>query len=232
MNSNQLSKRLTAVASFVPKGSVTADIGSDHAYLPCYLIHKKIAVSAIAGEVAEGPFQSALKQVEDDGLKQVINVRKGSGLSVLNIGEVDVVTIAGMGGPLISQILEDGKSKLPGVQRLILQPNISAISIRDWLTRNQWKLIAEEILEEDGKVYEILVAEPSERLIELTYADRLLGPFLAKENSAVFQQKWNEEYKQWERILRQLTQAEPSEIIEAKKEELREKMTIVKEALR
>ncbi|MGD7043999.1 tRNA (adenine(22)-N(1))-methyltransferase [Jeotgalibacillus proteolyticus] len=232
MNSHQLSRRLTAVASFVPKGSVLADIGSDHAYLPCYLVQKKIAVSAIAGEVAEGPFQSALNQVEEDGLKHLINVRKGSGLSVLEIGEADVITIAGMGGPLISQILEEGKSKLAGVQRLILQPNINAISIRDWLTQNQWKLTAEEILEEDGKVYEVLVAEPSESAIELTYTDRLLGPFLVKGNSAVFQQKWREEYKQWERILQQLTQAEPSGMIDAKKEELRVKMKIVKEVLR
>ncbi|KIL46020.1 tRNA (adenine(22)-N(1))-methyltransferase [Jeotgalibacillus campisalis] len=231
MNSDQLSKRLAAVASFVPAGSVVADIGSDHAYLPCYLVRKKVAASAIAGEVVEGPYQSAIKQVAQDGLQHWIDVRKGSGLAVLKKDEVDVITIAGMGGPLISQILEDGKSLLPGVKRLILQPNISAISLRDWLTNNYWKLSAEDILEEDGKIYEILVAEPTNNNIQLSYTERLLGPFLMKGNSAVFRQKWQEEYKQWERILNQLDQAEPSPMIETKKEELKMKIKIVEEVL-
>lgn len=231
MNSEQLSKRLHTVASFVPNGSIIADIGSDHAYLPCYLVNKRVASRAVAGEIVEGPFQSALQQVREDGLEDLIEVRKGSGLSVIEQDEVDVITIAGMGGPLITQILEEGKDRLAGVKRLILQPNVSAISIRNWLIENKWKLIDEKILKEDEKIYEVLVAEPSESIEELSYQERLLGPYLAAQKSDVFQQKWEQEYNQWERILNQINQLGKSSDLDSKKSELMEKMAIVKEVL-
>ena len=231
MNSDQLSKRLHTVASFVPTGSVVADIGSDHAYLPCYLLNKKVASRAVAGEIVEGPFQSAKQQVKEDGLEDRIDVRRGSGLSVIDQYEVDVITIAGMGGPLISQILEDGKEKLAGVKRLILQPNISAISIRNWLIENKWKIIDEIILKEDDKIYEVIVAEPSEEKVYLSFEDRLLGPFLSAQKSEVFKQKWQQEYKQWDRILTQINELGKSADLDSKKNELMKKMTIVKEVL-
>ncbi|KIL44430.1 tRNA (adenine(22)-N(1))-methyltransferase [Jeotgalibacillus soli] len=233
MNSNHLSDRLHAVASFIPKGSTMADIGSDHAYLPCFVVKQGIVQKAIAGEVVEGPFLSAKKQVEEDQLSDFIDVRKGNGLAVMEPGEVDVITIAGMGGPLIAQILEDGKNKLPGVKRLILQPNINAISIRDWLVPNEWKVIDEQILMEDGKIYEIIVAEPADQPITpYSPAERLLGPVLLNNRSNVFKEKWQQEYQQWERILNELQEAGNIERIKEKKKELEEKMTIVKEALK
>ncbi|MHC8522589.1 tRNA (adenine(22)-N(1))-methyltransferase [Rossellomorea sp. H39__3] len=158
MNSEKLSKRLETVVSYIPKNSTIADIGSDHAYLPCYAVQAGIAASAIAGEVVKGPFESALKQVKLNALENQVDVRLGDGLDVLRPGEVDCITIAGMGGTLIASILEKGKDKVENA-RLILQPNVSAVSIRVWLMDNGWSLTNEEILEEDGKIYEVLVAE-------------------------------------------------------------------------
>ncbi|WP_409251391.1 tRNA (adenine(22)-N(1))-methyltransferase [Bacillus sp. SCS-153A] len=233
MNAEKLSKRLETVVSFIPEGSRIADIGSDHAYLPCYAVDKGIAVSGIAGEVAEGPYQSAVKQVKYTQLEDVISVRKGNGLEVLSPNETDVITIAGMGGALIASILETGKDKLEGVSRLILQPNVAAISIRKWLLENGWELKAERILEEDNKIYEVLVAEkgnpgaPYEQL----ESELLLGPFLIKEKSSVFKIKWEQELKQWKNILEKMKKAEDSPELRERKAEVKKKIDIVEEVL-
>lgn len=234
MNELKLSKRLEAVASFIPKGSVLADIGSDHAYLPCYAYLQGMIEKGIAGEVVEGPFQSAVQQVRKTELDKVIEVRKGDGLEVISPNEVTCITIAGMGGTLIQSILEKGKEKLAGVQTLILQPNIGAKKIREWLLENGWELIAEQILLDDGRIYEILVAERGQS--EKPYADKkeaylLVGPFLAKERNDVFIQKWTHELAHWKKIVSQLDEAGHTEANEQKRKELTEKIRLVEEEL-
>ncbi|MDF4746179.1 class I SAM-dependent methyltransferase, partial [Vibrio parahaemolyticus] len=164
----KLSKRLEEVVREIPVGSTVADIGSDHAYLPCYTIINNIATKAVAGEVVDGPFRSAQATVAESGLQDKVDVRKGNGLAVITPGEVDVITVAGMGGALIRDILESGKEKLEGVTRLILQPNIAAHHIREWFIENGWELIHEKIVKEDGKIYEILVGERGN--IEVPYS--------------------------------------------------------------
>lgn len=234
MNVERLSKRLSTVANFIPEGAKLADIGSDHAYLPCHVVKAGKIPYAIAGEVVEGPFQSARKQVEMEGLTKQIDVRKGNGLEVIGVGEVECITIAGMGGALIASILEEGKEKLEGVKRLVLQPNISAISIRMWLLENAWSLINEAILEEDGKIYEILVAErgnPKSVYSENIENQLLFGPFLIKEKNEAFIHKWTAESNNWERILKQMSQSsQTAEKIE-KQMEIQKKISMVKEVL-
>jgi len=233
MNIDRLSLRLETVASYMIKGMRLADIGSDHAYLPCYCVRKGISPSAIAGEVADGPLKAAKHQVAAAGLAEFIDVRKGDGLEVLQPSETDCVVIAGMGGALISDILERGKDKLREVERLILQPNVGAIHVRKWLMNNGRRLSAEEILEEDGKIYEILVADFGDPLS--TYGDLnaglLLGPYLMEEKSHEFRRKWEQEVKQWENIVNGLEKAAKSDENLAKKQELLNKIVMVKEAL-
>ncbi|SLL32639.1 tRNA (adenine(22)-N(1))-methyltransferase [Mycobacteroides abscessus subsp. abscessus] len=235
MNTDKLSKRLETVAKYIPKNARFADIGSDHAYLPCYMVKRNDVCFAIAGEVVEGPFQSAVKQVKSEGLTSKISVRKGNGLDVIEANEVDCITIAGMGGTLIATILESGKNKLESVQRLVLQPNVSASSIREWLLKNEWALVAEEILEEDGKIYEVLVAEKGDfhYLYETNKTSELLfGPFLMKEKNEAFAKKWTMEKKNWQRILMQLEAAPNSEENSRKRKELHEKIKLVDEVMK
>ncbi|WP_096153365.1 MULTISPECIES: tRNA (adenine(22)-N(1))-methyltransferase [Bacillus] len=234
MNELRLSKRLETVAHYIPEGYTLADIGSDHAYLPCYAYLNGIIPSGIAGEVVEGPFQSAKEQVQKTSLQAVIDVRKGDGLEVISPGEVDCITIAGMGGTLIQSILESGKDKLTGVKRLILQPNIGAIKIREWLLQNGWELTQESILEEDGRIYEVLVAEPgnpSAPYTENKQAGLLVGPFLLEEKNETFRKKWTHELSHWQKIFSQIENAPITEDNVQKIKELQEKINIVQEVL-
>lgn len=236
VNELALSERLRTVALEIPIGSKIADIGSDHAYLPCYAALQGLISYAVAGEVNEGPFQSAKNQVEKLNLSNCIKVRKGNGLEVIEIDEVNVITIAGMGGPLISEILEAGKDKLNGKERLILQPNIGAISIRLWLIENGWELIKEHILEEDQKIYEVLVAEKGNPLKPYSNEDEresdlLLGPFLKKEKSNVFRKKWMQELSKWKKIIEQINQSAQTEDTLEKRNDLTKRIQMVEEVL-
>jgi tRNA (adenine22-N1)-methyltransferase len=139
-----------------------------------------------------------------------------------------------MGGSLIASILEQGKAKLAQVKRLVLQPNISAISVREWLLENGWGLTAEEILEEDGKIYEILVAEQGDE--KAAYQNNLekgllLGPYLIKDKGYIFQKKWSVEKENWLKILNQLEKASNTVENNEKKQELQKKIGLVEEVL-
>lgn len=244
----KLSKRLQMIADRVPLGSKVADIGSDHALLPTYLAQQGIILFAVAGEVNPGPFEAATRQVLESGLSKKISVRSGDGLAVIEAGEVNIITIAGMGGSLMASILEAGKHKLQGVTHLILQPNVGEDHVRRWLLEQSWKLESETILEEDGKIYEILtaIAVPNEekRTLEVLYAERLLpggvrvskerllqmGPYFISEAPEVWFTKWESELKKLAMIKGQL-QLSSAEASIAKAEQVDQEMKEIKEVL-
>ena len=101
----ELAKRLAVAAAYVPAGSVVADIGADHAYLPIYLVKTGRCARVIATELRSGPFQSALRQVAEHKLESNIDLRLGDGLTVLKPAEAGVLVLAGMGGNTIREIL-------------------------------------------------------------------------------------------------------------------------------
>lgn len=216
-----LDTRLEKVVSYIPQGAVLADIGSDHAFVPCYCIQQGLIARAIAGEVNQGPKEAADGQVRLVGLEEAIDVRLGSGLSVLERGEADAITIAGMGGTLIATILEEGKEKLDGHERLILQPNVDAIDVRVWLLSNGYQLLSEAIVEENAKIYEVLVAEKGEEILysgdeRLRQKELRYGPQLMREKSPTFVKKWTEELRKREYILAQMRAGTDNEELKRK----------------
>ena len=220
-----ISKRLEKVASFVPQGAILLDVGSDHAYLPIELVERGQIEGAIAGEVVEGPYQSAVKNVEAHGLKEEIQVRLANGLAAFEeADQVSVITIAGMGGRLIATILEEGLEKLANVERLILQPNNREDDLRIWLQDHGFQIVAESILEEAGKFYEILVVEAGQ--MKLSASDVRFGPFLSKEVSPVFIKKWQKEATKLEFALSQIPEKNLEE-----RQVLAHKIQAIKEVL-
>ena len=220
-----ISKRLELVASFVPQVAILLDVGSDHAYLPIELVERGQIESAIAGEVVEGPYQSAVKNVEAHGLKEKIQVRLANGLAAFEeADQVSVITIAGMGGRLIARILEEGLDKLANVERLILQPNNREDDLRIWLQDHGFEIVAENILEEASKFYEILVVEAGQ--MKLSASDVRFGPFLSKEVSLVFVQKWQKEAEKLEFALGQIPEKNLEE-----RQVLVDKIQAIKEVL-
>ncbi|HHW55047.1 MAG: class I SAM-dependent methyltransferase [bacterium] len=174
-----LSPRLQKVASLVPPGSIVADIGSDHAFLPVYLVEEGICPRVIAGEINEKPYLLASSQVEKRGLADHIQVRWGDGLQVLAPGEADVVVLAGMGGRTIKKILCDTPEVTETIRRFILQPMTEAGELRLWLSRHYFKISAEVLVEEKGRIYEVIVAEhglePASTEVTLTLGPRLVA---------------------------------------------------------
>jgi tRNA (adenine22-N1)-methyltransferase len=233
VNELKLSQRLLTVANHIPKDAILADIGSDHAYLPCYAALKGLIKRGIAGELNDGPYRSAQNQVTQLKLQQIIKVRKGNGFEVIAPKEVTTVTIAGMGGQLIQTILENGKDKLDGVERLILQPNVGAHVVRNWLYENGWQLIAEDIIEEDDKIYEVLVAVPGDgkKPYRFLAIEILVGPFLLKQRGEVFVKKWTQELDNWNRIYEQMKQAAPNDELQKRKANLLQTIQTVEEVL-
>ena len=203
----ELGERLTRVASFVPNESKVCDVGSDHAYLPVYLIQNDQITCAIAGEVVEGPYLSAKQTVRDYRMGNRIEVRLGDGLQILSKeDDITAVTICGMGGELISRILEAGYNggHLNGRERLILQPNVAEHFVREWLMNHSYHIVEETVVEDNHRLYEIIVAEPVDKRVEYTELELKYGPILLKESSELSVAKWNRMNRKNKEILEQL----------------------------
>ncbi len=218
MNASHLSLRLQTVADFVQPGARLADIGSDHAYLPVYLAEQGLLAKAVAGEVVRGPYENAVSEIKKEGLDNVIMARLADGLAAIKPeDQIDTVTIAGMGGTLITKILDDGADRLRHQERLILQPNVGEDNVRRWLQEHHYGIIAERILAEDGHIYEIIVADPVETPTTFSETQLKFGPFLLREKSPVLQDKWCKEQARLDDVIATMQHAQhaPKEKIDA-----------------
>ena len=201
MNEQTLSMRLERVAAQVPAGARLADIGSDHGYLPVALMRRGAIAAAVAGEVALTPFRSAERTVRENGLEQRISVRLAHGLAAIEPGDgITAISVCGMGGETIRDILDSGKARLSGRERLILQPNGGEQPLRQWLMDNGYRILCEELLRENRFYYEIIVAE---RAGPVVYSPEELyfGPLQMQARNPVFLAKWQRLLRQKQKTL-------------------------------
>ena len=165
-----LSKRMEAVVNMVsPQSFTIADVGCDHAYVSIALLQRGIADKVIAMDVRTGPLEIARKNVKEAGYEGTIDIRLGDGLEQLQPGEADGIIIAGMGGLLMKGILERGveilsyKAKRPV---LVLQPQSDLKEVRIFLLEHAYTIVSETMLQEDGKYYTVMRAEPVDRMLQ------------------------------------------------------------------
>lgn len=179
-----LTPRLAAVAGLVLPGLPAADIGTDHGYVPAYLVQQGHIPRAIASDLQPGPLEAARRTVAAEGLEDRIDLRLGPGLSVLRPGEVATVIISGMGERLVAAILDEGS--LEGVRRLVLQPMGTGEPVRAWLAENGWRLVAERLAVEGRHYYVVMAAEPG--AMELSEGERLVGPCLRRQGDPLLKE--------------------------------------------
>lgn len=221
-----LSQRLQALADFVPPGMRIADIGTDHAFLPCYLVGTGICPSAIGVEVRPGPYDSARRTVRSYNLEKLIDLRLGNGLMPLKEGETEVIIIAGMGGALIAEILESSPQIIDSVSRLVLQPMNGAEIVRSWLYEKGWMIIGEALVKEDGRIYQIIAAEKGNQRM-LTDAELLYGPVLIRESHPLLLELLQKDLQSWQEILHHLAKSR-SETAERKRMAIKERIHLIK----
>ncbi len=157
-----LSNRLLAVASAVTPGNRVADIGTDHGYVPIYLVQKERIPSAIAMDVNKGPLERAARHIREQGLESRISTRLSDGLTQLGSHEADTVILAGMGGDLICRILWKRRDLLEEQPELILQPQSEWFKVRHSLHDLGYRILKEWFLKDEGKYYVVIKAIPGQ----------------------------------------------------------------------
>ena len=230
LNEQRLSERLERVAAHVPAGAWLADIGSDHGYLLVALMTRGIIAAGVAGEVASTPFHAAQRSVRENGLSERISVRLANGLAAIEPADaITAISLCGMGGETIRDILDRDKARLSDSERLILQPNGGEQPLRQWLMKHDYRILAEEVLRENRFDYEIIVAERSG---PVPYTDQELyfGPLLLQARSEAFLAKWQRRLRLKQRTLSQLTEARQA-VSEEKLHALKQQISWISELL-
>lgn len=212
----KLTNRLACIASKVPQNSIVADIGTDHAYIPVFIVENKISKKVIASDVNKGPLEKAQKHIKANGFEEYIETRLGSGLKILRPGEADTIIVAGMGGMLIREILDQSKEVLDTINTLILQPMMAQDVLREWLCRNNFTIVDESLAREGDKIYTIIVAKLGYEEVDEIYSD--IGKRLVEKNDPLLRQYLQQKINELKNILTKLSGQETSNVVERKRE--------------
>ncbi|MFW9265854.1 tRNA (adenine(22)-N(1))-methyltransferase [Pseudomonas sp. NR3] len=230
MNEQTLSMRLERVAGLVPTGARLADIGSDHGYLPVALIKRGVIAAAVAVEVASTPFRAAERTVRESGLDEWISVRLADGLAAIEPADgITAISLCGMGGETIRDILDSGKCRLSGRERLILQPNGGEQPLRQWLMDNDYRILCEDVLRENRFYYEIIVAE-RDGPVMYSAEELYFGPLQMQARSPVFLAKWQRMLRLKHKTLANFAQAQQA-VAEEKVQEVARQVRWINELL-
>ncbi len=204
-----LSQRLQAVADLVGETWVVADVGTDHGYIPVFLVSSGKAKRAIAMDVNEGLLARAKEHIRQSGLQAQIEARLSDGLAALQPKEAQAIVIAGMGGALMARILADGRKVARTAKRLVLQPQSELYFFRRFLLEEGYRIVEEDMVYEDGKFYSMMAVETvspgmQANMGEMTDTELAYGPLLLAGNHPVLKQYLLRQREQKQKILENL----------------------------
>ena len=178
-----LSDRLYTIQTLIPKGVRVADIGTDHGHLPISLIKEGKCETVIACDIREKPLENARKNIEKTATEG-IELRLGDGLSPVLPDEVDYIVIAGMGGEVISNILDGAKWTRDEKYTLIFNPTTSADALRKYLSENRFEILSETAVLDAGKLYTVIKAVYSGKPQPKSEAFYRIGRLLKSDSTA------------------------------------------------
>lgn len=182
-----LPKRLSLIASMVDRGAVVADIGTDHAHLPIYLVNNNVCPSALACDIKESPLETGRQNIVLCHLEDKIQTRLSDGLSNIKSNEADTFTIAGMGGDMIIHILSSCPYIFDDKYTLILQPMTKYPTLMGWLFDNGFEILRQECIHEGKHCYTVIKACFSGEKIPHEPEDEFLGKLdLSEEENRLF----------------------------------------------
>lgn len=225
----ELSGRMQAVAELVTEGGCLADVGTDHGYIPIYLVQHNRVLKAIAMDVRPGPLSHADANISKYGLKDRIETRLSDGLHELRAHEADSVVIAGMGGLLMIRILEEGLTVLESVRECILQPQSDIDSVRRFLHDHDFCIVQENMVCDDGKYY-VMMRVIHGRDRDYDPVDDLYGKLLMENGHPVLRDSLQKEAGIVQRIMNNLKR-QTSKKSRQRLEELEVSWDMLQEAL-
>lgn len=225
----ELSKRLKRIAEHVDKCESVADIGTDHGYIPIYLVKKEICKKAIASDINKGPIEKAKVNVAFEGVSNRVKCLLGPGLNPLKVGEVNGVILAGMGGNLTRDILLADMDKVKKYDFIILQPAQNPEVLREFLYKNDYEIIDEDLIKDEGRFYELFKVKYNENSEKLVFEDELeyeVSPLLREKGHTLFKEFIEEKINRCETILSFIK--EDTEAAKKRKSDLEEKINKLK----
>ncbi len=226
-----LSVRLKSISNLVDKCNTIVDVGTDHGYVPIYLIENNICDNAIASDINKGPIERAQNNIDGYGLCGKIQCRLGSGLTTIKPKEAQGAVIAGMGGNLIRDIIMESYETFKVLDFAILQPSQNPEVLRKFLCNEGITILEEDICFDEGIYYEIIkVKFEKANKVELPYIYYEISPYLMKTKNPLMNEYIDKKIEENEKVLNKIKDTtdnavERKKTVENKIKELKELKT-------
>ena len=197
----KLSNRLAIIASLVPLNAKVIDIGCDHALLDIYLYQKNIVKHIIASDINENALNNAKENIKKNELTKQIETRLGNGLDTLkDSDDINTIIISGMGAHSAVGILKNNINKLKKIDTIIIQSNTKLSFLRKEVSKLNYIIDDEEIVEDSKKTYIIIKFVKGKK--KYSKKELYFGPILLKKNSSLFREYNKQEVTKLELFLK------------------------------